>query len=267
MKNTWKSYTMVFLGLMVLAGGALKASETVTDGLAGWWNFAEGFGVTATDSSGNHNHGYLVGSAAVVSDSQMGGAVEFFGASGGVVVPYSPALAPATGTVSAWVKGSKIQAADLVLMRTKRNVRRGTNGTNYAYSLRIEKHGALTGIIGNDDPDSEYPITVLHGPGGQIKQNTWHHVAMRWDGSTLALFFEGKMVAAKAYNPVPETGLSYFGETDLSFGEPIWPNGETLEFFGRLSDVRIYTRPLSESEVGQLFAEKNIVSVNGSKKK
>ncbi|HEX9759851.1 MAG TPA: LamG domain-containing protein [Candidatus Acidoferrales bacterium] len=244
---------IAILALALVAGGAVMAS----DGLAGWWLLGETSGISAADSSSGGNNGYLVGSANFVTDPQMGGAVEFFGPSGGVVVPFSPAFTPARGTVTMWVNAARIHEADLVTMRTDRLVRRDANSLNYAYTLRIQKHGAVEAIIGNDDPNAEFPITVLHGAGGLIKTNKWQHVAMRWDGSVLAVFVDGKLVGAVPYNEVPELGLSYSGNSDLTFGEAIWPmNGGTLEFQGRLADVRIFSRPLNETEIAQMFAEK-----------
>lgn len=262
-----KAYVVAIAILTLMAGSAVVA----TNGLAGWWLMSETSGINVADSSAGGNHGYLVGLAGFVTDAQMGGAVDFFGPTGGVVVPFNPAFTPARGTVTAWVNASRIQEADLVTMRTNRLVRRGANGLNYAYTLRIQKHGAVQAIIGNDDPNAEFPITVLHGAGGLVKINKWQFVAMRWDGSMLAVFLDGKLAGATSYNEVPEMGLSYHGNSDLTFGEAIWPmNGGNLEFEGRLADVRIFSRPLSETEIAQMFAEKtgaSVIDTKGNKKR
>ena len=48
----------------ILAPGLVFTSvaEAVDPSLVGWWKFDEGSGTTATDSSGNGNHGAIIGS-------------------------------------------------------------------------------------------------------------------------------------------------------------------------------------------------------------
>ncbi len=46
--------------MVLLAPCFVSALPGVTEGLLGCWNFNEGSGVTAVDSSGNENHGLIV---------------------------------------------------------------------------------------------------------------------------------------------------------------------------------------------------------------
>ena len=58
------------------------------DGLIGYWKLDDG---TATDSSGNNNHGTLIGGPTPTT-GQIGGALNFDGVDDYINVPNSPSL-------------------------------------------------------------------------------------------------------------------------------------------------------------------------------
>ena len=73
----------------------------------------------------------------------------------------------------------------------------------------------------------------------------WHHVAAVKGGSTLRLYVDGKQVTASTgFNP---------GGYDLDNDNPLRIGFGTHDYFnGMMSDLRIYGRSLTESEVGSL---------------
>jgi hypothetical protein len=251
-----KSLTgVIAVGLALLLAGAAWALEGL-DGMVGFWKF-DGTGVVANDSSGLGNNGLLVGSASFTSDPQMGGVLQINDFAGAMVVPHSASLEPAEGTILVWVKPTKGQTSELVSKNTTFLVRQGKFYGAYAYLLRITKYGSAVAMVTNDDPAAEYPWIYLEGSRGRIKAGQWTHVAMRWNGSTVSLFMDGKLVATRPYTPVPESGLSYGGNTELKVGAAIWDFGDGwLEFSGQLSDLRLYGRDLSESEISAIYASK-----------
>jgi hypothetical protein len=70
----------------------------------------------------------------------------------------------------------------------------------------------------------------------------WHHVAAAKQGGTLRLYVDGKPVGQSAeFNPA---------DYDLSSEAPIRIGFGPNDYFnGRLSDVRVYSRGLSDAEV------------------
>ncbi len=243
---------------MVALVVTLAGQATVVSGIVGWWPFNDGSGITALDASGLGNHGTLQGSAFFTTDPQRGGVLEVYGPSGVVDVPFSPDLQPAMGTVTVWVKPTLAQTADVVRQTTDLLVRTNRSGTFYAYCLRVTDKGNPVAIISNDDPktNGKYPQIVVQGPS-QAKLNRWTHLAMRWDGSTLSLFINGKPAKSAAYSATPSTGLSYHGTAPLKVAAAIWDFGTGyLEYQGRLSDLRIYGRALGDSEIYNLYAGK-----------
>ena len=71
--------------------------------LVAHWRFDEGSGTTASDASGNGNHGTLQGNPQWVA-GRIGGALEFNGTDSMIDIPYSPDMTPSEGaTMGAWV--------------------------------------------------------------------------------------------------------------------------------------------------------------------
>jgi Concanavalin A-like lectin/glucanases superfamily len=235
---------------------ALSVQAAITSGLVGRWIFNEGYGITANDSSGLGNNGTLVSSAYfVTNDPDRGSVLNINGASGEVDFPYTPALEPATGTVTVWVKPTVANLADIVHVNTDSLVRCKMSGLFYAYNLRVDDKGRPFAIIANDSPKtcSKTPQILIMGAPKQVPLNRWTHLAMRWDGSTVSLFANGKRVAASAYDANPTEGLSYHGTDPLKVAAPT--PGYTpgfLEYTGAVSDLRIYSRALSDSEIADI---------------
>jgi hypothetical protein len=93
---------------------------------------------------------------------------------------------------------------------------------------RIPHGGSSSGERGITDP-SALPL------------NTWSHLAGTYDGATLRLYVNGALVASQAFTGAITTSP---GALRLG-GNSVW--GEY--FRGRLDEVRIYNRPLSQAEI------------------
>jgi len=239
---------------VTVIGGALVAHATITSGLAGEWKFSDGYGITAPDASGQGNTGMLSGAAYFVTDPVRGQVLNVNGISGEMDVPYNASLTPASGTISVWVKPTQSQTADVIRMDTDLLVTCNRGGTFYAYDLRIDSKGAPIAILANDDPKTcgKSPQTVVSGSANQVKLNQWTHLAMSWGSGTLAIYANGRQVGATAYTP-DATGLSYHGAYPLKAAAAIWNFGTGyLEYVGNLSDVRIYSRVLTSTEISQI---------------
>ena len=240
-------------GLVTVLAVAFSVQAAITSGLAGRWIFRDGSGITANDSSGFGNNGTLAGSALfVTNDPDRGSVLNIYGPSGEVDFPYTPALEPAVGTISIWVKPTVAQLADIVHVNTDLLVRCNTSGMFYAFNLRVDDSGRPYAMIANDSPKtcSRSPQITIFGSPSQVQLNQWTHLAMRWDGSTLSLFANGKRTAATGYDPNPTEGLSYHGTAPLKVGAAMYGYTEGfLEYTGAVSDLRIYSRALSDSEI------------------
>jgi len=253
-----KRKSILILGSTLVAGLAITLAAhaaILSSGLVGRWIFNEGAGINALDSSTMGNVGVLAGSASfVTNDAQKGSALNIYGPSGEVDYPVTKTVEPGVGTVMIWVKPSTVQLADVVRLDTNILSSCKVSGTFYAYDLRISNKGNAIAIIANDDPKTcgKSPQIVVQGPGNQIKANQWAHMAIRWDGSTVSLFVNGKSAGSSSYTP-DATGLSYDNTNALKVGAAIWDfNTGYLEYAGNLSDLRVYDRALSDTEISNI---------------
>lgn len=87
-------------------------------------------------------------------------------------------------TVEAW-----FYATDLTSPRTI--VQKGTFGSNYSWGLLVDSSGVYT-YTNNIAGDYNFTSAVTVTP------NTWHHVALVGDGSTMAHYLDGVRVGTKA---------------------------------------------------------------------
>lgn len=100
--------------------------------------------------------------------------------------------------------------------------------------------------FGNDEPSFSVDQGQLNlydaVAGGSIAKGIWTHVAYTWDGQTSRLFQNGYQVASSS-SPPSVNGL------ELGIG---YHNGDS-HFLGRMDEVAIYERALSQYEIRDTF--------------
>ena len=212
------------LGL-VIATSAWGAEE----GLVGSWNLGEGSGTVLHDRSGNANQGRIHGAKWVKRGG--GFALKFDGVDDYVDCGTGPSLdIRGPITLEAWVNVQGVPAAE-------------------------------PGIVGKFF--GSYAITLYKGScywyissGGnactaRIEQEKWHHVAGTFDGTTMKLYLNGRVVNTwasryKTINP----GKNFLMGCIIGDPDSLDPNlTRTAHFNGMLDDVRVYDRALAPGEV------------------
>jgi len=212
---------------------AFQLTVTATpSGLVAAYSFNEGAGPTVTDSSGNNNTGTLGAGVTWTTAGRFGSALVFNGSSL-VTVPASPSLNLSAGmTLEAWV----YPTASLTSWRTA--LMKEQTGT-FTYALYAGSPGngpsafINVGTTGSGERGVSAPAS--------LPVNTWSHVAGTYDGATLRVYVNGGLVASQAVvgAPAASPGALRIG------GNTIW--GEYFQ--GRIDEVRIYTRALSQGEI------------------
>jgi hypothetical protein len=219
-------------GITLPAGGDPGDVQLITGGPVAAYGFDEGSGPTVADLSGNDNTGTLHGTVDWTSEGKFGSALAFHG-SGFVTVPSSASLDLTSGmTLEAWVYPTAMSTrGGTVIMKEQPG--------QLVYALRA---GSSTGR-----PRTEINLSAeaageraLNGPA-IVPLHAWTHLASTYDGSTLRLYVNGVFVASRGVTgPIAtSTGALRIG------GNTIW--GEY--FRGRIDDVRLYDRALSQVEI------------------
>ena len=204
-------------------------TATTLSGLVGAFAFNENSGTTAGDSSGNSNTGSL-GGASWTSQGKFSNALSFDGLSNVVTVNDSTSLALSNGmTLEAWV----YPVAPLVGWKSV------VQKDGYGYYLYGSSDRGNVPAAGGSFGSVSGPQTVFGT--APLPSNTWTHLAAAYDGSVLRLFVNGSQVNSVTvsggpmrYDPLPlRIAASQYGEF----------------FPGRIDEVRIYNRALTQSEI------------------
>ena len=237
-------FIFLLLGFSGLAGrlpfaSLAQSSAKVPKGLVAAWNFDETKGDHAKDSSGHGHHGVLRG--ATRAAGKFGGAVEC-GKDALVEVPHKPALDEFKQgiTLTAWVNRRADDSWNTVVSREIKD------GWSEYFGLAVVKNKALFSVDGdgahyqNIKSDEDMPV------------GEWFHLAGTYDNVTFKLYVNGRLVKSAAYT-VP---FKFADQNPLLIGGNTNTQGKQwLDFFhGRIDDVTLFNRGLSEKEITVLFA-------------
>ncbi len=213
------------------------ACPTSTAGLAASYPLDEGTGTVAADFSGNGNDATVFG-ATWFSPGRYGAALAFDGSVDYVEAAGSPSLnvsGPAL-TISAWVNIPPATTPDTVVL-SKPWFASSTSYPTYQYAVEFD---------GSDNQTLDLYFTdsggTLRGPYS-VKPDlgVWTHFAFSYDGATVRGYLDGAERSS-----TPASGSLFPRDTSLrlgvdgGFGQPYW---------GRLDEVRIYARALSQAEI------------------
>jgi hypothetical protein len=221
---------------LVLAFVAFSASTFAaapTANLVGYWTFDEGAGTTAQDSSGNHFNATIT-SPSWIAGGKINKALHFNSS--------SYALAPTITTgnafsLSVWVNpDTASQAGWTRILETQYNggYYLGTDGTGKKYKF----------IVNTAAGSSNSACSYGCAEGGMVTTG-WHLVTATYSGTTALLYVDGVQVASDTFTPPVFQGNLYIAR---------YYGGSGYNWVGSLDEVRLYSRALTATEVGQIFA-------------
>lgn len=192
------------------------------------YNFNEGSGSVLNDRTGNGHHGTIAGASWGAGNT--GGALSFDGVNDLVTIEDSNLLDLTNGmTLEAWVRPSSVGAAWRTVLLKER-----PDGLSYGlYSDNAGSRPSAWLRVGADD-------RFVDGTAA-VPANTWTHLAVTYDATTIRLYVNGVQVAT-----APSAGSMTVSGNPLRIGgNLIW--GEY--FSGLIDDVRVYNRTLSAAEI------------------
>jgi hypothetical protein len=209
--------------------------QTPASGPVAAWSFDEGEGTTAEDATGNGHEGTIEGAA--WTRGRYGDALEFSGeADECVSVPDSEDLKLSEEfTLEAWVRPSAPLEEDPILYKEHLGGE-GFGNVGYSLGLGIIADGRPEGFIGEGGGSF-----TDAGANSSIEAGVWTHLAFTYDGRHMLIYEDGELVGGNTQTTGP-----------LAAGGPLYigcdPNGSET-FRGRIDEVRIYGRALSEGEI------------------
>jgi concanavalin A-like lectin/glucanase superfamily protein len=164
------------------------------------------------------------------SERKIWPALLFDGSNDRVVIPDSNSLDLTNRlTLEAWVyPTSAMSGWDTILMKEQTGQ---FVYTLYANGTNNRPYGDI--YIGTEQEVSGTSVLPL---------NTWSHIALTYDGSTLTLYVNGQVVGSKT-----QTGSIMVSTGALTIGgNSVWPDEC---FAGRIDEIRIYNRALAQQEI------------------
>ena len=218
--------TVISISLFTLVlSCSSEAKDPAEDSLVGYWPFEAGSGREVKDLSGNGNHGEFVGNPEWVQ-GKFGRALEF-----DVVVPDSDSLdLTEEVTVMLWFRGNDVVTQTRVMSK------------NDSFFVMFDM---------DDDNTMELLIQTGRRTGSATKDwkvGEWYHFAGTFDNKgEIRIYINGVLDAEgqhdKGINPT---------NPDLWIGAD--DAGRPTDFFpGVIDEVRIYSKALTEAEIGTLM--------------
>jgi hypothetical protein len=210
---------LIYLVSFVLVLGLVptNAAGAADPDLIGWWKLDEGSGDIAIDSSGN---GFDIPLQNTTwENGKFGGALHFLNEGEGIGgFNYSDNAI----TVCAWVWHDAFRTGQ---------VERYVTASPEIAVIRKETDGRLHFYINTGGSLRHLRVSNV------LTEGQWHHVAGTWDGLTQRLYIDGVEIASQ------EPG----GVLGDASGVRLSNAPEHLN--GKLDDVRIYNRALTEQEI------------------
>ena len=206
-------------------------------GVTAAYAFNEGTGATATDASGTGLNGTLMNGTSW-GGGHTAGAVQLDGVDDFVDLG-NPAALQLTGsmTVSAWINSAAYPEDDAAIVSKRSGAEIG-----YQLDTTVDKGSRTIGF------------KLTNSSGGQmfrygaqaLQSNTWYHVAGVYDAGarTLHVYLNGQLDDGLLQGTVTATQQN--AAVNANIGRR--PFGSYLTN-GRIDDVRIYNRPLTQAEI------------------
>ena len=196
--------------------------------LVGYWPLNESSG-EAQDYTSNSNNGILNGNITQGATGLLGGNSYSFDGSGDYVqIPDDPLFSVSKVTISVWVKRNGSKSQEYIF-----------DGRGHKYWLK-EDDGTENPRFGLRVGGSSYAAQA-----GSLPDGEWTQIVCIFDGDQLKIFTDGDLISS----------TSASGTIDKSIGNPQIGRyqGGGYNFQGEISEVRLYDRPLTDSEVRYLY--------------
>jgi len=206
--------------------------------LLGWWKLNDGFGLTATDSSGNGYHGSLENMDGTEwTTGILGGALQLDGNGDYIDSSIDSDEVIDNVTFAAWFSSDDAGSIGDDYL-AQRFVSQACSGINSRLALGINNNKIGTYWYDTGHNVGEGTTTLSGG--------VWYHTALTYDGSDIKIYLDGA-----EENSFSESSMTAPSSDKIEIAQHL--DGSRL-FDGILDDVRIYRCALNPTEIADLAA-------------
>jgi hypothetical protein len=207
------------------------SARVIADGAVAYWRLSETVGATTYDEIGGNN-GAIAGAVTLGQASPIGGSdLSMAFAGGDSAITGGPVSLPAACSIEAWIK-TKQARTDRAAFFSTRPANDPYSGLYLAYwyggVLFWTQHGYANATSYVDD-------------------DKWHHIVITHDGTTGAIYIDGRLNITAVWPHVAETG----NPNPVVLGHDL-PQNEY--FIGNLDEVAIYIGVLSPATIAAHYA-------------
>ena len=239
-----KNLLLSALSLLVFAATtkAQIPNYVPSNGLVGWWPFNG----NANDESGNGLNG-TNNSAQLTSDrnNMTNHAFMFNGTSSHIVVSNSTQLNFQNNnsfTLSYWVNASSLSNSQISVILSKQT---GAGLSQDGFNSSIEVSNSSNFRISNGSSSASYALgTAIN----IIQINNWNHIVQVYNGFEGFIYLNGVLISNTNGNAIIGDNIA-----DLLIGKPNWVAGNAKYFHGKLDDIGIWNRALTQQEITDLY--------------
>jgi hypothetical protein len=218
----------------------INRSHPLARGLVGAWAFQDGGGSTLRDVSWRGNHGTLTNMDPATDwvTSRYGGALDFDGSNDYASVPQTSSLAFTTSmSIECLVKLDTTSGAQCIV-----DSRHTDNSGFYLFCYsHVAPISFVFGMSTGGTADNLTTTPVVSG--------VWYHLIGTWDGATSRVYLDGVLEGSMS-----KTGTMTVSTAPLRIG---YRHTNNYPLNGQVSLARLWDRPLSPSEVMDLYVSGN----------
>ena len=232
--------------------GQSVPSYVPTNGLVGWW----GFNGNAQDGSGNGNHGTVNG-ATLITDrfGNQNSAYNFDGINfNHIEIPSDSSLDLVNDfSISCWFNSNLMYNQPATVRSILMKVGDGVgmpNGYTYGIWGGIAGTNSQVGVVNFQAQPHYTSITYPNNSSGHVSINTWYNYIVTYtkNDSTLKYYINNVVVDVKHLN----FNIG-FNNNPLWIGSQPSIHSSTKTFDGKLDDIGIWNRALTQQEITILY--------------
>jgi hypothetical protein len=247
---TWQTVDELAAVAAIFSWSATSGATNFTQdaNIVSWWYLAESSG-TRYDGSGTNNND-LADNNSVTSYSRPTNPVKEGLAAASFATGNSETLTitdaaqsglDITGnlTLAAWIRPTNTSGDRTIIAKSD-------GASNRSYHLYIETPGPiLKGKVSSGGSGTVQPYGAT-----TLALDTWHHVALVYDGSELRIYLNGSVDENGSNNPLEFSGGIFNGNAPFAIGS----RGNVDQYFdGQIDEVAVFDRALSPAEITAIY--------------